>query len=65
MIRAAHGSFCPIRERTVVVTSGQILAFRAAQIQRPGDKDHAASAHSIVGGETIKETALINENKHP
>ncbi|AWP13246.1 Gap junction protein [Scophthalmus maximus] len=32
---------------------------------RPGDKDHAPSAQSIDRGETIKETALINENKPP
>lgn len=33
--------------------------------KRPADKDHAPSAQSIVGGGTIKETVLINENKHP
>lgn len=39
--------------------------FSGCTNRRPGDKDHASSAQSIVGGETIKETALINENKHP
>lgn len=39
--------------------------FSCCTNRRPGDKDHAPSAQCIVGGETIKETAAINENKHP
>lgn len=68
VISAVHarqqGSFCPIRERTIVVTSSQILSACCTN-RRPGDKDHAASAQTIVGGTTIKETTLINENRHP
>lgn len=39
--------------------------FSCCTNRHPGDKDHAPSAQCIVGGETIKETLLINENKHP